>query len=112
MGHSDLACCADLLGLAQDQVEVDSVSVVRGERPASALDFDGWLITGSRHGVYDDLFWMPPLQDFIRELADQQIPLVGICFGHQIIAEALGGRVVKSDRGWGVRLHRYHVDLI
>ena len=53
---------------------------------------------------------MFPLQDFIRELAEANLPLIGVCFGHQIIAEALGGKVVKSDRGWGVGVQSYRVD--
>jgi GMP synthase-like glutamine amidotransferase len=53
---------------------------------------------------------MAPLQDFVRELAAEKIPLIGVCFGHQIIAQALGGEVVKSDKGWGVGLHRYDLE--
>ena len=98
------------LGQAQRGLEFDAVSVIRGDVANSIHDCDGWLITGSRHGVYDNLEWMAPLQDFIREIAEARVPLVGICFGHQIIAEALGGKVVKSDKGWGVGLHRYRVD--
>ncbi len=86
-------------------------SVVRGEMPASIEQCDGWLITGSRHGVYDNLPWMPPLKDFIRELAAAEKPLIGVCFGHQIVADALGGKVVKSDKGWGVGLHDYRIDV-
>lgn len=101
---------ADFLGLAHRGFEYATVSVVRGEVAASIHDCDGWLITGSRHGVYDQLDWMAPLQDFIRELGAAEVPLIGVCFGHQIIAQALGGEVVKSDRGWGVGVHRYKVE--
>jgi GMP synthase (glutamine-hydrolysing) len=98
------------LGLAQRDLEFAAYSPVRNEMPASISDCDGWLISGSRHGVYDQLEWMFPLQDFIRELARARQPLIGVCFGHQIIAEALGGEVVKSDRGWGVGVQRYRID--
>ena len=98
------------LGQANRLLEFDAVSVVRGDVADSIHDCDGWLITGSRHGVYDNLDWMPPLQDFIREIASAGLPLVGICFGHQIIAEAMGGKVIKSEKGWGVGLHRYRID--
>ena len=98
------------LGLANRDLSVQAFSVVRGEIPPSIYDCDGWLITGSRHGVYENLDWMLRLQDFIRELAETDIPLAGICFGHQIIAQALGGEVVKSDRGWGVGLQYYQID--
>ena len=66
-----------------------------------------WLVTGSRHGVYDDLPWIAPLQTFLRNAHDAGVPLIGVCFGHQIMAEALGGRAEKSDRGWGLGVHRY-----
>jgi len=101
---------ADLLNRASDQLEYQAYSVIQGEMPPSIDDCDGWLITGSRHGVYENLDWMLKLQVFIRELFAQKIPLAGICFGHQIIAQALGGQVLKSEKGWGVGLHSYHID--
>ncbi|MGP3697462.1 type 1 glutamine amidotransferase [Rhodobacter sp. NSM] len=70
--------------------------------PASVHDCDGWLVTGSRHGVYEDHAFIPPLEAFIREARDARVPMVGICFGHQIIAQALGGRVERSEKGWAV----------
>ena len=101
---------AEFLGLAHRDFEFKTVSVVRGEVATATDDCDGWLITGSRHGVYENLDWMAPLQDFIRQLASTEVPLIGVCFGHQIIAQALGGEVVKSDRGWGVGVHTYQVE--
>jgi len=76
--------------------------VVDGDLPKSTLDADGWLITGSKHGAYEDFPWIPKLEKFIRDIQKSGRPLVGICFGHQIIAKALGGTVEKSDKGWGV----------
>lgn len=76
--------------------------VVEGEFPASVHDADGWLITGSRHGVYEDHPWIPPLEDFIRAAYDAHVPLVGICFGHQIVAQAMGGKVERYPGGWAV----------
>lgn len=99
-----------LLGLAQRDLEVTGYRWVCGHRPESIHDCDGWLISGSRHGVYDELDWMAPMQDFVREVAQARLPLIGVCFGHQIVAAALGGKVVKSDRGWGVGAHSYRVD--
>jgi GMP synthase-like glutamine amidotransferase len=101
---------AKLLDRAGGKLSYQAYSVIQGEMPASIYDCDGWLITGSRHGVYENLDWMLKLQDFIGELAQAEIPLVGICFGHQIIAQALGGEVAKSDKGWGVGLQHYRID--
>lgn len=98
------------LSRADRDLSYQAFGVVRGEMPASIYDCDGWLITGSKYGVYENLDWMLKLQDFIVKLASAQIPLVGICFGHQIIAQALGGEVVKSDKGWGLGLQYYKID--
>ena len=85
-------------------------SVVDMEFPDSVNDADGWLITGSRHGTYEDLPFIPPLEEFIRKAYAEGVPLVGICFGHQIIAQALGGRIEKFDGGWGVGRTEYDFD--
>lgn len=76
--------------------------VVDNHFPSSPNDADAWLITGSKHGAYEDHNWIPPLEDLIREIDQQKLPLVGICFGHQIIAQALGGKVEKFSGGWAV----------
>ena len=77
------------------------------EFPEDITDADGWLITGSRHGAYEDHDFIPPLEDFIRRAYFAGVPMVGICFGHQIIAQALGGTVVKHPDGWAVGAQDY-----
>lgn len=75
--------------------------------PDNVSDADGWLLTGSKHGVYEDHPFIPPLEAFIRDAYAAGIPQVGICFGHQILAQALGGRVIKHPAGWSVGLQEY-----
>ena len=80
----------------------ETFAVVDGEFPGDADAADGWLITGSRHGAYDDLPWIARLEDLIRSIHDRGLPLIGVCFGHQVIATALGGRVEKFAGGWAL----------
>lgn len=84
-------------------------AIEAGDAVPEATDCDGWLITGSRHAVYEDHAWRPPLAGLVRAALSAGIPTVGICFGHQLMATALGGRVERSEKGWGVGLHDYDV---
>jgi GMP synthase-like glutamine amidotransferase len=81
--------------------------VLEGQFPAHVTDCDGWLITGSRHGAYEDHPWISPLEQFIRDSFAAHVPMVGICFGHQIIAQAMGGKVEKFAGGWAVGAQDY-----
>ncbi len=86
-----------------------SYDVQAGELPAAPDDHAAYVVTGSSAGVYDPLPWIAPLRRFIRA-AQGRAKLVGICFGHQVMAEALGGRVEKSHKGWALGLHAYDID--
>jgi GMP synthase-like glutamine amidotransferase len=86
--------------------EIESFDVQAGELPEAA-GHHAYLITGSPAGVYDPLPWIDPLMKFIRSANGAK--MVGVCFGHQVMAEALGGHVEKSEKGWGAGLHRYTV---
>ncbi len=94
-----------LLGPGRDTVIFD---VTAGALPPSATACDAYVLTGSPAGVYDDLPWIAPLLGFLRD-ARGRAKLVGICFGHQAMAQAFGGSVVKSPKGWGIGLQRYGV---
>ena len=93
-----------------DGLAFDRFDVAAGELPSDPNAYDAYIITGSPAGVYDALPWIDPLKDFLRAAKDRK--LVGICFGHQVMAEALGGHVEKSAKGWGIGLQRYHIDRI
>ena len=93
--------------LAGRGLDFDSYHVEAMHFPVSVHDADGWLISGSRHGVYEDHAFIPPLEDFIRRAHAASVPIVGICFGHQIVAQALGGKVEKFGGGWAVGPQTY-----
>lgn len=78
------------------------------ELPGAVAVCDAYLVTGSPAGVYDPLPWIAPLMAFLRE-AKGRTRLAGVCFGHQVMAAAFGGEVIKSPKGWGVGLHTYDV---
>lgn len=94
------------------------------EFPNSVRDCDGYVITGSKHGAYEDLPFIPVLEQFIRDAFDAEVPVAGICFGHQVMAQALGGKVEKFAGGWStgptdyqfgdktVRLNAWHQDQV
>ncbi|OUR73776.1 GMP synthase [Marinomonas sp. 42_23_T18] len=92
----------DLFKSVDDSIELSIFDVREGQYPDDIHAFDGFVTTGSRHGAEDDLPWITELIGFVQKLYQEKVKLVGICFGHQIIAKALGGQVVKSDKGWGV----------
>lgn len=80
----------------------DTYPILDGVLPAAPEAADGWLITGSKFGAYEDHDWIPPLEDFLRRTYARAVPIVGICFGHQILAQALGGKVGRHEGGWAV----------
>ncbi len=95
--------------LAGHGFDFDNYAVVDSQFPSGAEAADGWLITGSKHGTYENHSWIPPLEDLIRDIVARELPLIGVCFGHQIIAQALGGKVEKFDGGWAVGRTEYRI---
>ncbi len=90
-------------------IECEVVSVHNGEPLPDPGSLQAILITGSAAGVYDELDWIAPLEDFVRAADAKGTPMVGVCFGHQLIAQAMGGVVRKSEKGWGLGRQIYQV---
>ena len=84
--------------------------VCHGKLPRTPTECEGYVITGSRHSVYDDIDWIHQLSAFVRQVYDEKCKLVGICFGHQMIAHALGGKVAKADNGWGIGIKAVNIE--
>lgn len=96
-----------LLGRVDPALDFVVYDVEQGEYPTDIDEVDAYLITGSKSGVYEDKPWISELQRFVQLLHARQKRLLGICFGHQLIAQALGGQVQKSDKGWGMGVHSH-----
>jgi GMP synthase-like glutamine amidotransferase len=94
---------AKLLG---EQYRLETFDVEHGELPDPGAH-GAYLVTGSPAGVYDPLPWIAPLMEFIRKAGDKK--MIGVCFGHQVMAQALGGEVIKSPKGWAAGLNRYDI---
>jgi GMP synthase-like glutamine amidotransferase len=94
---------ASLLGT---EFELETFDAEHGELPEAGAH-GAYLITGSPAGVYDPLPWIGPLMEFIRSAKASR--MIGVCFGHQVMAQALGGEVIKSPKGWAAGLNRYDV---
>jgi GMP synthase-like glutamine amidotransferase len=98
-----------MIAAAGASISFDVVRLAEGERLPDPCSLEAILITGSAAGVYDALDWIAPLEEFVRAAYARRIPMVGVCFGHQLIAQALGGTVRKSEKGWGLGRHVYEI---
>lgn len=85
-----------------NNIEFRVYQVIEGEYPENINECSAYLITGSQSSAYENILWIDQLCQYIVQLNKYKIKLIGICFGHQVIAQALGGRVEKSEKGWGV----------
>ncbi len=100
---------ADLFATLLPDVELVSYDTVNGHLPDSPDECDGWLVTGSRHSVYEDLDWIDSASRFVRDVRAAEVPCVGVCFGHQLLAHALGGTVARHEGGWGAGIRRLDI---
>ena len=81
----------------------------KGELPENVNECNCYMATGSSHSVYEDVDWIKRTKTFIKEIYEGDGYFVGYCFGHQLMAEALGGKVAKSDMGWCVGVHEFKI---
>lgn len=108
--HGDYpAMVTSLFHRVDSTIEFTTYDVVAGSYPASTCQYDAFVTTGSKASVYDGDAWIADLQNYLVELRRAEKTLIAICFGHQLVAQAFGGRVENSDKGWGVGVHTMEV---
>ncbi len=89
--------------------QIIDYKIAQGQFPAAATDCEIWFITGSPKSVYNDIPWIHQLKKFTQELHRHKVKTIGVCFGHQMIAHALGGEVTKSPKGWAVGIRDFQI---
>ena len=95
----------NLLLSIEPGIEIVVYDVISGDYPEKMDEVHGYIITGSKMSVYDEIDWIKQLGEFVQELHKKKKKLIGICFGHQLVAHFLGGKTQKSDKGWGIGIH-------
>ncbi|WP_426572617.1 type 1 glutamine amidotransferase [Aquihabitans sp. McL0605] len=93
--------------LAPHGIELTTFDVDHDQFPTDLEAFDGWVISGSANSAYDDLPWIHRTEDLLRQMITDEIPMVAVCFGHQLLAQAMGSTVAKAADGWGAGVHAY-----
>jgi GMP synthase-like glutamine amidotransferase len=107
--NTEIAQFQAFFALVDQELELVEYRITEGDFPADPTACDAYLITGSPQGVYDSDPWLPQLAEFIWACYQAQQKLVGVCFGHQMLAHTLGGYAAKSEKGWGMGLRRFQI---
>ncbi len=90
-------------------IELTTYRCDEGQMPDAVSEQDGWMCSPSRLSVYDDVAWLRDVEQLLRDMIATETPYVGICFGHQLMAQALGAEVRKADYGWGIGAKHYEI---
>ncbi len=109
--HSFGAMFVRLLGNQAIAAEFSIYNVVRGEYPCENERFDAFLVTGSKADSFGTDAWILELRSYLLLRYQAGDVLLGICFGHQILALALGGNTERAEQGWGVGVHSYRMQV-
>lgn len=101
---------SQLLQTQDENIEVAIYDLTSDHFPVDLQACDGYIITGSQFSAYDDIPWIHKAKKLVANLYEAEISTIGICFGHQLMAESLGGKVKKAhDKGWGVGVHDWNI---
>ena len=107
------AMTAQLLRVAGWQGGVHIFPARHGEYPQDWAAYDAVLLTGSRADAFGDEPWVRTLRAQVLQRLDAGQRLLGICFGHQLMAHCLGAPVARAPQGWnqGRMVYDWHVAL-
>lgn len=108
-GGSPVDAYLQFIGIGSGSFEGAGFDLTKGEFPPSVEECDAYVITGSPRGAYDSDPWIGELIQFIRDGVQAGKKFVGICFGHQVLAHALGGLTEKSEKGWGLGMKTHEI---
>lgn len=104
---------SDLIMGQDESIEISIYDLTADQFPVDLTACDGYIITGSQYSAYDDIAWIHKTKKLIQALYNANIPTIGICFGHQLIAESLGGKVEKAaDKGWGIGVQHWEIKSV
>ncbi|MGB1243467.1 MAG: type 1 glutamine amidotransferase, partial [Chitinophagales bacterium] len=107
--HDIAADYAEMFAATYTNFDFEVYTVCDGEFPESVEDCEIYVCTGSHSSVYEEVDWVLRLKKFVGEIHQANKKYIGHCFGHQMLAEALGGKVERANIGWCVGVHTFEV---